>query len=152
MSKTTVTGREIIIERGPMVLFSLFSDMSRFTLGLPDEYKDKVSATADSISVENNGMKFGIVISERVPFSKVIMQNDASTPINFTITLFMNPLGIDKTLFHIELEAELNMMMKMLIGHKLNDMVDTLTDQLEKAFNNPSEIPDLSKFAKNPFS
>ena len=113
MSKTTVTGREIIIERGPMVLFSLFSDLSRFTLGLPDEYKDKVSATADSISVENNGMKFGIVISERVPFSKVIMQNDASTPINFTITLFMNPLGIDKTLFHIELEAELNVMMKI---------------------------------------
>ena len=152
MSKSTVKGREIIIERGPMVLFSLFSDLSRFTLGLPDEYKDKVSATADSISVENNGMRFGIVISERIPFSRVIMHNDSSTPINFTLTFCMTPLGIDKTLFHIELEAELNVMMKMLIGHKLNDMVDTLTDQLEKAFKNPSEIPDLSKFAKNPFS
>ena len=51
----------------------------------------------------------------------------------------MDPVGLDSTLFHIELAAELNFMMKMMLGNKLQEMVDSITDQVEKAVNSYAE-------------
>ena len=60
----------------------------------------------------------------------------------------MDPMGLDSTLFHIELQTELNFMMKMMLGNKLQEMVDSITDQIEKAVNasaagQPMNISDI---------
>ena len=65
----------------------------------------------------------------------MVLKDDGQSFLPFTISFFMDPVGIDSTLFHIELTAELNFMMKMMIGNKLQEMVDSITDQIEKAIN-----------------
>ena len=101
MSDTSVKGREVLLKRPPMTIFSLFSDLSLLVQNVPEEYG----------------------------------KDDGQSFLPFTISFFMDPVGIDSTLFHIELTAELNFMMKMMIGNKLQEMVDSITDQIEKAIN-----------------
>ena len=130
MSETSVKGREVLLKRPPMTIFSLFSDLSLLVQNVPEEYGDK-----DSVHIEYKGIKFGIVVDRREPFSLVVLKDDGQSFLPFTISFFMDPVGIDSTLFHIELTAELNFMMKMMIGNKLQEMVDSITDQIEKAIN-----------------
>jgi hypothetical protein len=60
----------------------------------------------------------------------------------------MSGVGIDSTLFHIKLSAELNFMMKMMIGNKLQEVVDTITDQIEKAASGQMpDMPNMSDFS-----
>ena len=142
MAVTHVKGKEIIIQRPPMAIYSMFADLSRFTMGLPDEHRDKVLATSDSITIDHNGMKLGFVVEERIPFSKITLKDNGQSPFPFSFSFNMTGMGIDSTLFHIELTAELNMMMKMMIGGKLQEVVDTITDQIEKA--SQGVMPDMS--------
>ncbi len=135
MSETSVKGREVLLKRPPMTIFSLFSDLSLLVQNVPEEYGGKIQADKDSIRIEYKGIKFGITVDRREPFSLVVLKDDGQSFLPFTISFFMDPVGIDSTLFHIELTAELNFMMKMMIGNKLQEMVDSITDQIEKAIN-----------------
>lgn len=135
MSETSVKGREVLLKRPPMTIFSLFSDLSLLVQNVPEEYGGKIQADKDSVHIEYKGIKFGIVVDRREPFSLVVLKDDGQSFLPFTISFFMDPVGIDSTLFHIELTAELNFMMKMMIGNKLQEMVDSITDQIEKAIN-----------------
>lgn len=148
MAETFVKGKEIIIQRPPMMLYSMFADLSRFTMGLPQEYKDKVTADPDSITVDYKGIKLGFVIQERIPFSTISLKDNGESPFPFRFSFHFSGVGIDLSLFHIELTAELNMMMKMMIGGKLQEMVDTITDQIEKAASGQMpDMPDMQNFS-----
>ena len=129
MSETSVKGREVLLKRPPMTIFSLFSDLSLLVQNVPEEYGGRIQADKDSVHIEY------IVVDRREPFSLVVLKDDGQSFLPFTISFFMDPVGIDSTLFHIELTAELNFMMKMMIGNKLQEMVDSITDQIEKAIN-----------------
>jgi carbon monoxide dehydrogenase subunit G len=118
-----------------MTIFSLFSDLSLLVQNVPEEYGGRIQADKDSVHIEYKGIKFGVVVDRREPFSLVVLKDDGQSFLPFTISFFMDPVGIDSTLFHIELTAELNFMMKMMIGNKLQEMVDSITDQIEKAIN-----------------
>ena len=135
MSNTTVKGKEVILKRTPMVLFNMFSDLSLLVRNVPEEYAGKITADKDSIHIEYKGINMGIVVERREPFSLVVLKDDGKSFFEFTLSFFMEPVGLDSTLFHVELEAELNFMMKMMVGSKLQEMVDSLTDQIEKAVN-----------------
>ncbi|MBR2947535.1 MAG: hypothetical protein IKC17_02975 [Bacteroidales bacterium] len=151
MAETFVKGKEIIIQRPPMMIYSMFADLSRFTLGLPEEYRDKVTADADSINIDYNGMKLGFVVEQRVPFSKIVLKDNGLSPFPFSFSFNMTGVGIDSTLFHIELTAQLNMMMKMFIGGKLQEIVDKITEQIEKAASGQMtdipNMPDMTNFS-----
>ena len=114
MSETSVKGREVLLKRPPMTIFSLFSDLSLLVQNVPEEYGGKIQADKDSIRIEYKGIKFGITVDRREPFSLVVLKDDGQS---FLPT------------------AELNFMMKMMIGNKLQEMVDSITDQIEKAIN-----------------
>ncbi len=148
---TRVTGREVLLKRPPMVLFGLFADLSALVQNVPEEYGGKITADKDSVHIEYKGINLGFVVARRVPFSLVELKDDGKSILSFSVTFHMEPVGLDSTLFHIELATELNFMMKMMLGNKLQEMVDNITDQVEKAVNsyasgNPADFSGM----KNP--
>lgn len=145
---TKVTGREVLLKRSPMTLFGLFGDLSALVQNVPEEYGGKITADRDSIHIEYKGISLGFVVARREPFSLVELKDDGKSFLNFSVTFHMDPVGLDSTLFHIELVTELNFMMKMMIGNKLQEMVDSITDQIEKAVNSIAEggKPDSADF------
>lgn len=150
MSKTEIKGKELLVKKPSVTIYELFSDLSRFVYNVPEQYKEQVSATADSVNFSYQGINLGIVIDERVPFSLVSLKDDGKSPFTFKIRFVMTPVGLDSTLFHIELDAEMNVMLKMVLGNKLQDMVDMVTDQIETVMN--GEVPDMDNFKKKYFS
>ena len=51
MSETSVKGREVLLKRPPMTIFSLFSDLSLLVQNVPEEYGVCILSTRASSSV-----------------------------------------------------------------------------------------------------
>lgn len=151
MATTNVRGKDILIKQIPMGIYGAFADLRNFSRALPADLKDKVQVDADSISGETHGIKLGVMVDERIPFSLISLKSNDQSPFPFKVSFHMEPVGFDSTLFHIEFSAELNMMMKMMIGSKLQEMVDKLSDQLEKAIQT-GVTPDMSNIKPENFA
>lgn len=135
MSTTNAVGRQIRVSRPASELFAIFSDLTNFTRGLPKEQLDKaeVVASADSIRGKIQGFEIGIKVGEKIPFSVVKYESFGPSPIPFRIYVRIEDAGALESLFNIEIEAELSGMFKMMLGGKLQEAVNQLTDRLESA-------------------
>ena len=150
MGFTQVKGKVVTVEQPSYVLYTAFSDMRNFVMALPPDKKESVVATEDTIEGEVQGIRMGLKIAHKTPFSSLMFQNYGNTPFEFGITVFFDALDSYKTAFHIEFNADLPMMVKMMLGSKLQDAVDQMTEQLGLAFSgkiDPSKI-DPEAFAE----
>jgi carbon monoxide dehydrogenase subunit G len=135
MGTTNATGRQIRVSRPASELFAIFSDLTNFTRGLPQDQlvKADVVATSESIRGKLQGMEIGIKIGERIPFTLVKYESFGPSPVPFRIYVRIEDAGALQSLFNLEIEAELSGMFKMMLGGKLQEAVDQLTDRLEAA-------------------
>lgn len=119
------------VSRRPEELYMDFVDMRNFTRMLPDQYKDAVQADFDSLKATARGFSIGVRVNERHPYDLIRLYDDGA-PFNFCISLHFNPVEGDgsKTDFSIELDADLNLMMKTMLGSKLQDAIDKVVDSL----------------------
>ena len=126
-----IQSKKGIVSKAPHELYMLFVDMRNFVNFLPEEKKQGVTADYDSIHAEVQGFNIGVKVVERVPYSRVVFQDDGA-PFTFEVAMFFNPAPADpfKTEFQIILEAELNFMMKTILGGKLKDALDKVVDSL----------------------
>lgn len=150
MGFTQIKGKVVTVEQPSYVLYTAFSDMRNFVAALPPDKKEGVVATENTIEGEVQGIRMGLQISNKTPFSSLMFQQYGNSPFEFAITVFFDALDSYKTAFHIELSADLPMMVKMMIGNKLQDAVDQITEQLGLAFSgkiDPSKI-DAEAFAE----
>ena len=140
MADTTITGKTVLIDRQPAVLYSALGDLSALVANLPEDKKNMVSATQDTISASLQGFNFGMQVAERVPFNRVTFTQMAGSPIDFSINACFDPVDDPahpeadcKTNFHLELNAQLGGMLKMMLGGRLQGLLDKLTDTLAAA-------------------
>ena len=85
----------------------------------------------------------GLQVAKRYPFSCISYSQYGNTPFSFNVAAFFNAIDSTNTEFHIEFEAELPFMIKMMIGSKLQEMIDQITEQLGMAFSgqfDPSKV------------
>jgi len=150
MEPTHASGKEIVINKPAVSVYGLFDDFTRFSGNIPSEYQAAVTAQKDSIRLTVKGFSLGVRVKERIPFSYVALEGDELAPFPFTVSFHLAPIGLDSTLFHIEVDAELNMMMKMMLGSRLQSALDKLTDQIEAATR--GEMPDISNLKPEQFS
>lgn len=122
-------------------LYMAFTDMTGFTRFLPEEKKADVTADYDSISVKVQGMTVGGRVTERQPYSRISLKGEG-TPFDCTAALHFDP-SPSGTDFHIEVEADLNFMMKMMLGSKLQEALDKVVDGLVDVSNGkvPEGVP-----------
>lgn len=133
MGSSKIKGKAVAISVPAHALYTAFADMRHFVERLPEEKKQGITATSDTIEGEVQGMRMGAAISERIPFSCIKIKEHGQTPFQFEVSLFFDAADVQKTLFHMEVDAELPFMVKMLIGNKLQEMVDKITEQLALA-------------------
>ena len=126
-----IQSKKAIVSKAPYELYMVFADMRNFVNFLPEEKKQGVTADYDSIQAEVQGFNIGLKVVERVPYSRIVFQDDGA-PFAFELVLFFNPAPENpyKTEFQIILEAELNFMMKTLLGGKLKNGLDKIVDAM----------------------
>lgn len=131
MMATEIKSKHATVSRPPYQLYMAFVDMRNFVQFLPEDKKKDVTADYDSIKATVQGFPVGVRVSERVPYSRIEFSDDGA-PFKFTVVMNFDHAGGDpyKTDFHIEVSADLNFMMKMMLGSRLKDALDKMVDAL----------------------
>ena len=138
------------VARAPYMLYMPFSDMRNFVAMLPEDKRQGVEADYDSIRGTVQGFSVGVRVEERRPYSRIAYKDDGA-PFQFTINICFDADGgnPDSTDFHIDIEADLNFMMKTLLGNKLQDAVDKMVDAVaDMAMGKMPEGIDPSMYPK----
>lgn len=138
------------VARAPYMLYMPFSDMRNFVSMLPEDKRQGVEADYDSIRGTVQGFSVGVRVEERRPYSRIVYKDDGA-PFQFTINICFDADGgnPDSTDFHVDIEADLNFMMKMLLGNKLQDAVDKMVDAVaDMAMGKMPEGIDPSMYPK----
>ena len=116
----------------------IYPIISRLDL-LSPAMQDKVEewqATEDSCSFKVKGMKVGLRIAERVENKHVkIVADEGGVPIDFTFWTQLKEVAERDTRVRMVLHAELNMMMRMMIGGKIQSGLDQAVEGLANALN-----------------
>lgn len=117
------------VSRNQAELYMSFVDLRNFSTMLPPEYKDSVRADYDTLAASVKGMSISIRVDERRPYDRIRVISENS-PIEFCILLHFDPCDDNKTDFSIELDANLNIMLKTMLGGKLKEALDKIVDGL----------------------
>ena len=117
----------------------IFPFISRFDMLTP-ALQDKVeewSATEDTCSFKVKGFNVSLMIEERVENKHVKITGDPSSgvPIDFAFWVQLHEVSDNDTRIRMVLHAELNMMMRMMIGSKIQGGLDKAAEGLAMAFN-----------------
>ena len=129
--RTEIKSKHSVVLKSPYVLYMAFVDMRKFVNLLPPDKMEGVSADSDSLHALVQGFNVGVRIAQRTPYSRIDFKDDGA-PFQFTVSLFFDPVpnASEQTEFYIELVADLNLMMKMMLGSKLKDALDKMVDAL----------------------
>ena len=118
----------------------IFPFISRFDMLTP-ALQDKVEewqADADSCSFKVKGFTISLRIVEREENKHVKISGDDSAtavPIDFMFWIQLHQVSESDTRIRLVLHAELNMMMRMMIGGKIQGGLDKAVEGLAMAFN-----------------
>jgi hypothetical protein len=134
MGDTKISGRIVTVRHPDREIYALFADLGHFAEHLPEDVKEKSSLEFDTdhLLAKVQGFEFGIKVEERVPFTMVKYIQFGTTPVSFDFFVNIEALSEDTCSFRLSLDAQLGTMMKMMVGGKLKEAVDRLTDELEK--------------------
>ena len=95
-----------------------------------EDKKEGVEADYDWIHAQVQGFNIGVKVTERVPYSRIEFADDGA-PFQFGMALHFDPATDPyKTDFQIVVSAELNFMMKTLLGGKIKEALDKVVDAL----------------------
>ena len=129
--KTEIKSKHATVSRPPYMLYMAFVDMRNFSQFLPEDKRNEVHLEADYDSVHAvvQGFNVGVKVVERVPYSRIDFADDGA-PFNFAVSMHFDavPGDPEKTDFSVEVHAELNMMMKMMLSSRIQEALDKMVD------------------------
>ncbi len=138
-----------VVSKAPYELYMGLTDLRNILNMIPQNKREGVIADYDSIHAKIQGFDIGVRIIERTPYSQIVLKDDGA-PFAFTVALNFEPaLSASQTIFSIDVDADLNFMMKTLLGSKIKDALDKVVDGLVDASNGRTpEGFDASKFGR----
>ena len=116
----------------------IYAAISRFD-NLTPALADKVEewqATEDRCSFKAKGFLVKLCMEERIAGKQVkIVGDEGGVPIDFTFWIQLQSVSETDTRMRLVLHVELNMMMKMMIGGKLQEAIDKIAEGIATAMN-----------------
>ena len=128
------TGKHGQVAKRPEELYMAFTDLRNFAQMVPtDKVQAEVQADFDTLTVTVQGFRIGVRVDEREPY-RLIRLGSADSPVEFVGVLHFEPSSLpDRTDFWIDLDANLNFMMKTMLGGRIQQAVDKIVDGLVDA-------------------
>ena len=121
-----------VVGKSPAELFMAFTDLRNFKQMVPQDQKIDIEADYDTLKATVQGMSMGVRVSRRLPYSLIELQ-DNGAPFHFTMTMHFDDMGGCRTDFSLEVAAEISGMIKMMVGGKVKEALDTIVDGIVAA-------------------
>lgn len=126
-----IKSKRAVVSKAPYELYMVFADMRNLVNFLPEDKKEGVEADYDTVHATVQGFGIGVKVSERVPYSRIDFEDDGA-PFKFRLSMIFDAVAENpyKTDFGIKVDAELNFMMKALLGTKIKEALDKVVDAM----------------------
>lgn len=123
------TSKHGVVSRSREELYMMFADLGNFSRMLPEDKKEMIHADYDTLKADVQGFSIGVRMRERLPYSLLSLEDDGA-PFKFDVDLHFDEDAPGKTDFWIDIRADLNLMMKMMLGSKLQEAIDKMVDAI----------------------
>ena len=125
------TSKHGTVSKSPEELYMAFTDLSNFARMAPPQLRDSITADFDTLRATVQGFTIGVRVDDRQPY-RLIRIGSSESPVEFVAVLHFEPAAgfSGKTDFSIDLDANLNFMMKTFLGSKLQQALDKIVDSL----------------------
>ena len=115
-------------------IFQMISRFDHLTPALQDKVEEW-QADEDHCSFKAKGFSVRLKIDEKVAPKHVKIIGDGGIPMDFAFWIQLHSVSECDTRMRLVLHAELNMMMKMMIGSKLQGALDQIAEGMANAMN-----------------
>jgi hypothetical protein len=133
---TSVESKIVSIKRLDEDVYKVLSSFKNFTPFAQAAKLENWQADDDWCRFDVQGIKdAGLRIIEREPFKTLKVTGDGKIPFEFFVWIQLKQVAPYDTRMKITLKADLNFMMKTMLGSKLQQGVDAIADQIAAAFN-----------------
>ena len=120
---------EVIVNRTAEDFFTKIGDLNNLKDIMPSSSQN-FESTASTCSFKMKGMpELKLKLGEKVPFSKISLTAEGSQ-VPFSLNCFITDKG-SQCQARLEINAELNMMMKMMVEKPLTQFLDVLATKME---------------------
>lgn len=126
---TTFKSPEVIVNKSAEDLFNTIGDLNNLKNIMPSEIED-FQSTEETCSFKMQGMpRLGLKIAEKLEFSKISL-TALDNQIPFSLDCFITAQG-EKSQARLEINAELNMMMRMMAEKPLTKLLNVLASKMQ---------------------
>jgi len=133
MSLTVIESDKVEINNSAEKVFNFLSDLNNHEKLMPSQVTNWQSST-DECSYTLNGMAtIGMKISEKTPNSKIVIASHGKVPFAFTLTTVITEVDANKCTAVMTFEADLNPMMKMMVGGPMGKFFNYMASKLNTA-------------------
>ena len=120
---------EVLINKSAEELFFQLSNLENLKKIMPSEIED-FKATTDNCSFKISGMpEIKLELSEKIPYTRIVL-TDKSSQVPFSLECNITQKG-HQCQAKLEFNAELNMMMRMMLEKPLTQFLDTLANKMQ---------------------
>lgn len=128
------------ILRPARMIYDLVSRFDNLTPALADRVEEW-RADKDTCSFKAKGFTVKLRIAEReAPKTVKIVGDDGGVPMDFSFWLQLKEVAPDDTRMRLVLHVDLNMMMRMMIGSKIQGAIDQVAEAVAKSFNAAPQV------------
>lgn len=104
--------------------------LTKMTEQVPQIKITDFESDVDSCRFQVNGSAAEIRIIEREPTKNIKINSSGSVPVGITFWIQLLPVSAYETKLRLTLDADMSMMIKMLVNKKLEEGIDKLADVL----------------------
>ena len=123
------------IRRPAQLIYDVVSRFDNLTPAVADRV-EAWQATEETCSFKAKGFTVKLRMAEREePKHVKIVGDDGGIPMDFAFWIQLHKVSETDTRMRLVLHIELNMMMKMMVGGKLQGAIDQIAEAIAKSFN-----------------
>src|SRR5690606_32260629 len=126
---------QAIIEKSVDQVYTFLADCNNHQQLMPDNIYNWASNRDEASFTIQNMAKLALKVDRRIENREVVFVPVEKAPFDVTLRWEVTSQGEDKTLAQLIVEADLNMMMKMVAAKPLQKLVDYQVDRLRNVMN-----------------
>lgn len=130
---TEYTSKQVQISKSDITVFETLASFSNFTPMVADKLEEW-EASVDCCSFKAQGFKIKLKMSERTPSNTIKITGD-DLPFEFYFWVQIKSVSENDTRLRLTIKAKLNLVMRTMIGSKLQKGLDQIADNMALAFN-----------------
>lgn len=119
-------------------IYQVISRFDNLTPALADKVEEW-QATEDTCSFKAKGFTVRLIMAEKVAPKHVKIEGDG-VPMDFAFWIQLQPVSENDTRLRLVLHVELNLMMRMMIGSKLQAGLDQIAEGIARAMNAAPQV------------